>query len=702
MSKPEKTKADFTTKSASLTTTHTSADDNDYQVEKQRIADKMAQWKCDDATARQMLGMPALENIDDLMGEAANDADTVTTTPASQPSPETGPSDAPVVALPKVGPAYRFSVLRAAGNAKSYRMVDGALVKFQAPPIAKHRHKTVKVKDIKGLFDLVSKLQPGDVILSGVHADAGGTETRRVKEDFPHPSGPGVIVFDGDALVALGVVGVDGLTAAMDKIGIRGGKVIDPSASSGINDGPMEGAHTFMLIGDASTIPAVLKAAHVLAVERGLGRALVTSDGRVLPRSLIDVAMAASNQQAYAGGAICGEGVTQTREVTMVPGGPLQPLPEPAGTYAEVWQALADQAAPAAAEARTRWVGSYATRTGCSQEEADAYLDSLQAGGPLALDHLIYFDDGSEVTVADIVAAPATYQGKTCRDPLDPAYGKGKAKVMGEVINSFAHGGALYSLPPAAAQFEDLGPADNDVDGAGDDDDGDPLHGEHIRLIDARTMGEATSGTLYLVDGFVEAGALGMVWGPSSGFKTFIALDWALCISSGTPWHGRPVTQGPVLYIAGEGQRGIQKRIEAWKKANNVDDIGEFYVSTGAINARDPAAATEIIKIVERVGVRPVAILIDTLARNFGGGDENSTQDMGELLDVCDRMLAQRLGATTVLVHHSKKDGTDFRGASALRNGMDFEYEVSRLGNSLVTELTCHKMKDGPPPRPSS
>ena len=102
-------------------------------------------------------------------------------------------------------------------------------------------------------------------------------------------------------------------------------------------------------------------------------------------------------------------------------------------------------------------------------------------------------------------------------------------------------------------------------------------------------MGEATSGTLYLVDGFVEAGALGMVWGPSSGFKTFIALDWALCISSGTPWHGRPVTQGPVLYIAGEGQRGIQKRIEAWKKANNVDDIGEFYVSTGAINARDPS-----------------------------------------------------------------------------------------------------------------
>ena len=155
-----------------------------------------------------------------------------------------------------------------------------------------------------------------------------------------------------------------------------------------------------------------------------------------------------------------------------------------------------------------------------------------------------------------------------------------------------------------------------------------------------------------------------MVWGPSSGFKTFIALDWALCISSGTPWHGRPVTQGPVLYIAGEGQRGIQKRIEAWKKANNVDDIGEFYVSTGAINARDPAAATEIIKIVERVGVRPVAILIDTLARNFGGGDENSTQDMGELLDVCDRMLAQRLGATTVLVHHSKKDGTDL-GAPA-------------------------------------
>ena len=50
----------------------------------------MAQWKCDDATARQMLGLPALENIDDLMGEAANDAATVTTGPRPA-KPRNGP-----------------------------------------------------------------------------------------------------------------------------------------------------------------------------------------------------------------------------------------------------------------------------------------------------------------------------------------------------------------------------------------------------------------------------------------------------------------------------------------------------------------------------------------------------------------------------------------------------------------------------------
>src|SRR2546422_8198989 len=35
----------------------------------------------------------------------------------------------------------------------------------------------------------------------------------------------------------------------------------------------------------------------------------------------------------------------------------------------------------------------------------------------------------------------------------------------------------------------------------------------------------------------------------SGGGKTFVSLDWALCIATGKPWRGRAVKRGPVVYV---------------------------------------------------------------------------------------------------------------------------------------------------------
>lgn len=50
-------------------------------------------------------------------------------------------------------------------------------------------------------------------------------------------------------------------------------------------------------------------------------------------------------------------------------------------------------------------------------------------------------------------------------------------------------------------------------------------------------------------------------------------------------------------------------------------------------------------------------IILDTLARCFGGNDENDARDMGAFIRGCDE-LKRRTGATVLVVHHSGKDET--------------------------------------------
>jgi RecA-family ATPase len=93
-------------------------------------------------------------------------------------------------------------------------------------------------------------------------------------------------------------------------------------------------------------------------------------------------------------------------------------------------------------------------------------------------------------------------------------------------------------------------------------------------------------------------------------------------------------------------------------------------------------------------------VVIDTLARNAVGIDENSARDMGRVVSYADR-LRERLGAAVLLVHHSRKNQEGrpvMRGSSALNGAADMVAQVDKDGDDdarLV--LVCDKMKDGPP-----
>lgn len=75
----------------------------------------------------------------------------------------------------------------------------------------------------------------------------------------------------------------------------------------------------------------------------------------------------------------------------------------------------------------------------------------------------------------------------------------------------------------------------------------------------------------WLVDGLIQEQTSALLFGKSNSFKSFLAVDVACSVATGTPWHGRDVRQGHVLYIATEGGRGLAKqRIPGWMEHHGI------------------------------------------------------------------------------------------------------------------------------------
>lgn len=201
----------------------------------------------------------------------------------------------------------------------------------------------------------------------------------------------------------------------------------------------------------------------------------------------------------------------------------------------------------------------------------------------------------------------------------------------------------------------------------------------------------------YLLKGLLPQKSFCSIFGASGSYKSFLAVSWACHISQGLAWDGHKVTQGSVIYIAGEGGVGIPRRIQAWSKAHN-QNVDDLYVIDEPVFPSEREDAQELlnaVKIVQHETGHPVKlIIIDTLARCFGNADENVARDMGAFVKACD-FVKERTGATILVVHHSGKDeNKGARGSSSLKGALDAEFQVSRETYQRALILKNTKMKD--------
>jgi len=221
--------------------------------------------------------------------------------------------------------------------------------------------------------------------------------------------------------------------------------------------------------------------------------------------------------------------------------------------------------------------------------------------------------------------------------------------------------------------------------------------------------------TDWLIHGFFESDSMSLLFGDPAAGKSFVAIDLAACIATGKDWHGHKTKQGAVIYIAGEGMNGISKRFKAWSIHNNTElNTAPLFVSKRSAQLSDEALAKEAADVVSGIcsehSITPALIVIDTLARNFGAADENSTRDMNAFISNVDSLLRIPYNACVLIVHHAGHgDKNRGRGSSALKGALDAEYSVTKQSRTSPIEgeiqtISLHstKMKDAAPPQPKA
>lgn len=227
--------------------------------------------------------------------------------------------------------------------------------------------------------------------------------------------------------------------------------------------------------------------------------------------------------------------------------------------------------------------------------------------------------------------------------------------------------------------------------------------GSPIRFSSAFQMTKSPSPMSWVIEGIVPGNSIVGFVGATETLKSAVATDMAVCVAKGLAWHKIPVVQGPVVIVAGEGHGGYARRLKAIQTTRGLSFKNTpLCVSHSGTGLVAPANAKALMRSLDalrdRIGKPPSLIIVDTVARNFGSGDENSATDMGKFIENAD-CLRRRYGCTVVLVHHTGHTSNGrARGSSAFKAALDAEIIFDRTGPQVT--LKCSKFKDAAPFKP--
>lgn len=209
----------------------------------------------------------------------------------------------------------------------------------------------------------------------------------------------------------------------------------------------------------------------------------------------------------------------------------------------------------------------------------------------------------------------------------------------------------------------------------------------------------------WLVEQLWGDSSVGVIGGAPKCSKTWLGLDLALSVATGTPCLGQyAVPQpGPVLvYLAEDALPVVRERVAGMARHRGLDLARvEIHVITAPTLRLDREPhRTRLFETAHRL--RPRLLLLDPLVR-LHGIDENHAGEVAELLAYF-RSLQRQLDLSLVLVHHTRKNaagglaaGQGLRGSSDLHAFGDSNLYLKRTRDRLLLSSE-HRAAPASPP----
>jgi hypothetical protein len=197
--------------------------------------------------------------------------------------------------------------------------------------------------------------------------------------------------------------------------------------------------------------------------------------------------------------------------------------------------------------------------------------------------------------------------------------------------------------------------------------------------------------TQWLVEGLWAEQAVGILGGEPKSCKSFLALDIALSVASGTACLRQfPVPRaGKVLLFPAEDSLAIvRQRLEGLAGIAQVpfDSLPVEVITAPSLRLDTPTDRQRLTKTVE--ALRPTLLILDPLIR-LHRVDENDATQIATLLSFL-RELQRQFQLAVLLVHHARKDshssrpGQALRGSSELHGWGDSNLYLRRKGTQLT------------------
>lgn len=198
----------------------------------------------------------------------------------------------------------------------------------------------------------------------------------------------------------------------------------------------------------------------------------------------------------------------------------------------------------------------------------------------------------------------------------------------------------------------------------------------------------------WIIDDLVASETLAMFYGDAGCGKTWLLLYAMVCIATGQEFVGKKTKQGAVLLIDEEsGKHRLSRRFQ--KIAANLEagkDTPVFSISMKGVDLKDFSIMQSLLEFICENNIK--LIVLDALMDLIPGADENSVKEVQPAFQNCKKIIEQT-GATFVFIHHSKKDGKNFRGTSSIKGAVDLMVNVDKSQSSDIMKIHIEKNRDG-------